>query len=205
VSSYPNKGLRNGINKAAIESGSPVAAVTQRNIEAIARLERESEASRTVGEWLADKFALVVGSWSFIVVQTVLLLIWMTINAMAWAYKWDPYPFILLNLALSFQAAFASPIIMMSQNRQARLAEKRNRLDLQINLLAEQENTELLRMVRKLCEQAGINLHEQGTGLEEDTAPEVVARQIDEAHAADLVKGEPPNSSLASDTSATSQ
>jgi uncharacterized membrane protein len=192
VDSSRNRILRRGITSAAAKNGSPVTQVTQRNIEAVARMERESEASRTFGEWLADRFAIVVGSWTFILIQSLLLAAWMAMNALAWVYKWDAYPFILLNLVLSFQAAFASPIIMMSQNRQARLAEKRNRLDLQINLLAEQENTELLRMVRKLCEQAGISLHEQESGLEQDTPTEFVARQIEEAHATESPEEERP-------------
>lgn len=68
------------------------------------------------------------------------------------------YPFVLLNLALSFQAAYASPIIMMSQNGQPRMSERRNHLDLQVNLLAEQENTEMLRLLRLLCERLEIQI-----------------------------------------------
>ncbi|HEY4310819.1 MAG TPA: DUF1003 domain-containing protein [Pirellulales bacterium] len=180
---FQNDLLQRSIESTAEASGTPVTEITQRNIEAIARMEKDAEASRTLGERLADRFAAIVGSWTFIAIQSFLLLVWMVFNILAWSYHWDPYPFILLNLALSFQAAFATPVIMMSQNRQARLAEKRNRLDLQINLLAEQENTELLRMVRKLCEKAGIASHEGNTSLEQDTPAEVVAQQIEEANA----------------------
>lgn len=66
------------------------------------------------GAALADWVAKSVGSWRFIVVQSVLLAIWVILNVMAFIQHWDPYPFILLNLILSFQAAFAAPIIMMS-------------------------------------------------------------------------------------------
>jgi len=103
-----------------------------------------------LGECVADGVAAAIGSWTFIITQSVLLALWMVLNIIAWIHHWDPYPFILLNLALSFQAAFAGPIIMMSQNRQTRQAEQRNRLDLQINLLAEQESTEILRLFRSL-------------------------------------------------------
>jgi hypothetical protein len=96
-----------------------VAEVTKQNISAISTLEHSSEGHRTRGEKLADLFASVVGSCPFIIIQSVILAVWVGLNLLAWSYKWDPYPFILLNLALSFQAAFASPIIMMSQNRQA--------------------------------------------------------------------------------------
>jgi uncharacterized membrane protein len=185
VKAYKNELLQHGIESAAVAIGSTVEEVAQRNIEAIARMERESEAARTRGEWLADWFATIVGSWTFIIVQSVLLVIWLLLNLSIWTFRWDPYPFILLNLALSFEAAFASPIIMMSQNRQGRLADKRNRLDLQINLLAEQENTELLRLVRKLCEKAGIPLESHSsTGLDQETSTRDLARQIDEAASA---------------------
>ena len=80
----------------------------------------ESHAQRlSWGERASDGFANAVGSWRFIVIQSVLLAAWIALNVTAWMREWDPYPFILLNLVLSFQAAYAAPIIMMSQNRQA--------------------------------------------------------------------------------------
>lgn len=183
MNAYKNELLEHGIESAAAAIGSTVEEVTRRNIEAVTRMERDAESSRSRGEWLADWFAAIVGSWTFITVQSVLLAAWLLLNLSIWTFAWDPYPFILLNLALSFEAAFASPIIMMSQNRQGRLADKRNRLDLQINLLAEQENTELLRLIRKLCEKAGIPLaSHEADGLAQETSPEGLARQIDEAH-----------------------
>ena len=75
----------------------------------------------TPGAMLADRVAETVGSWRFIIIQCVMLGTWITLNMIAWGNHWDPYPFILLNLALSFQAAYAAPIIMMSQNRYPRL------------------------------------------------------------------------------------
>jgi uncharacterized membrane protein len=93
----------------------------------------------TFGQRVADQFAAVMGSWTFIIIQTIVLMAWVAVNAIAWVWRWDPYPFILLNLALSFQAAYAAPIIMMSQNRQAskdRLAAENDYL---INVKAEDE------------------------------------------------------------------
>lgn len=72
----------------------------------------------SVGQRIADSVANGMGSWTFIIVQTILVVSWMVINAIAWAFHWDPYPFILLNLLFSTQAAYAAPIIMMAQNRQ---------------------------------------------------------------------------------------
>src|SRR5262249_5599728 len=139
------------------------------------------EDDRSLGERMADLIAAIVGSWPFIITQSVFLIGWMALNLVGWLYHWDPYPFILLNLALSFQAAFASPIIMMSQNRQAKLDARRNQLDLQINLLAEQENTEMLRLLRLLCEKSGIRVKpgDPARSLEQATHPDEVIRLIE--------------------------
>lgn len=77
-----------------------------------------AEGPLTFGERLADTVTERIGSWPFIIVQSIILLLWIIVNTIAWRQHWDPYPFILLNLVLSFQAAYAAPIIMMSQNRQ---------------------------------------------------------------------------------------
>ena len=76
-------------------------------------------AKLTAGQRVADAVAATMGSWSFIITQSVILTLWIALNVVAWIEHWDPYPFILLNLALSFQAAYAAPFIMISQNRQA--------------------------------------------------------------------------------------
>jgi uncharacterized membrane protein len=153
---------------------------TQRNVETIASLEKAIHEQRTAGEILADRFAAIVGSWPFILGQAAFLLAWVIVNLVEYVGHWDPYPFILLNLVLSFQAAFASPIIMMSQNRQGRLATRRNQLDLQINLLAEQESTETLRLLRRLCEHLAVDIPQPPRDeLEAVTSPEEVLEQIE--------------------------
>lgn len=70
------------------------------------------------GSRIADAVAKGMGSWSFIIIQTVFVIIWMGLNLIAYFKHWDAYPFILLNLLFSTQAAYAAPIIMMAQNRQ---------------------------------------------------------------------------------------
>jgi uncharacterized membrane protein len=72
----------------------------------------------TFGQKLSDKIANGMGSWKFILWQSVIVIIWMTLNIVGMVNHWDAYPFILLNLIFSTQAAYAAPIIMMSQNRQ---------------------------------------------------------------------------------------
>jgi uncharacterized membrane protein len=91
----------------------------------------------TPGERLADTVTGRLGSWPFIVIQSLVLLAWIALNTIAWRQHWDPYPFILLNLALSFQAAFSAPIIMMSQNRQSAKDRLRAEADYAVNLRAE--------------------------------------------------------------------
>jgi len=93
----------------------------------------------TLGQRAADRVAQIVGSWPFLITQSCLLAVWVVLNGLAWAYKWDPYPFILLNLFLSMQAAFATPIIMMSQNRQAERDRIEAHSDYQVNQKAEEE------------------------------------------------------------------
>jgi uncharacterized membrane protein len=94
---------------------------------------------QTTGQRVADALALMMGSWPFIIVQSTALAIWIALNVAAWMKHWDPYPFILLNLALSFQAAYAAPIIMMSQNRQAAKDRLMAEQDYLVNSKAEEE------------------------------------------------------------------
>jgi len=97
----------------------------------------------TTGERIADRFAAIMGSWRFIIVQSSILVMWIAINVTGWVKQWDPYPFILLNLALSFQAAYAAPIIMMSQNRQAAKDRLEAEHDYEVNLKCELEIEDL--------------------------------------------------------------
>lgn len=160
--------------------------ITRKNVEMIARIEAASHLKRPLGQRIADKFAAFIGSWTFIISQITILVSWMILNLVAWLHHWDPYPFILLNLMLTFQAAFAGPVLMMSQNRQARLNEQRNHLDLQINLLAEQENTEMLILLRRICDKLGLELEEDSTvgSLASATDPGALIEQIQETQRA---------------------
>ena len=95
--------------------------------------------SLNFGNRLADWVAKGMGSWTFIIVQTILVLVWMALNLVAYVKHWDPYPFILLNLLFSTQAAYAAPIIMMSQNRQNERDRVQANADYQTNLEAKKE------------------------------------------------------------------
>jgi len=94
---------------------------------------------RTTGQRVADGTARVLGSWPFIIGQTVIVGAWIALNVTAVVRRWDPYPFILLNLMFSVQAAYAAPILMMSQNRQAERDRYQAQADFDTNVKAEDE------------------------------------------------------------------
>ena len=103
----------------------------------------EFEESLSLGQRISDGVAEMMGSWRFIIIQSTLLAAWVVLNISAYINHWDPYPFILLNLALSFQAAYAAPIIMMSQNRQAEKDRMQSRNDYEVDMKAEMEIMQL--------------------------------------------------------------
>jgi uncharacterized membrane protein len=91
------------------------------------------------GNHLADSVAKGMGSWRFIIIQTIMVILWMGLNIVGFMYHWDVYPFILLNLLFSTQAAYAAPIIMMSQNRQSDRDRVQAQADYQTNIDAKLE------------------------------------------------------------------
>ena len=112
----------------------------------------------TTGQRIADIVAANMGSWPFIIIQSIVLVIWVVLNVRAYIRQWHPYPFILLNLALSFQAAYAAPFIMMSQNRQRDIDRKNAESDFQINIKAELEIELLHQKIDQLRETEVMNL-----------------------------------------------
>lgn len=115
-----------------------------RELRAVRRKRRAQRPSEigvhlTAGQRIADSVAAIMGSWRFIIIQSTILVLWIALNVTAYVQRWDPYPFILLNLALSFQAAYAAPFIMMSQNRQQDIDRTKAAADYQVNIKAELE------------------------------------------------------------------
>ena len=98
----------------------------------------------TFGQRAADWIANLVGTWKFIIGQSILLTFWVILNVVGWVYHWDPYPFILMNLTLSLQAAYTAPLIMMSQNRQAARDRLEAHHDFLLNQKTEQETRAIL-------------------------------------------------------------
>jgi uncharacterized membrane protein len=107
-------------------------------------------ASMSFGDRIADSVANGMGSWRFIIWQTIIVIVWMVLNVIGFMYHWDVYPFILLNLIFSTQAAYAAPIIMMSQNRQNKRDREQAENDYKTNLDAKVEIEELQKQISKL-------------------------------------------------------
>ena len=117
----------------------------------VANVDREYDARMTFGQRLSDRIAIFGGSWRFIFLFALVLVIWMGINTFLLIVRpFDPYPFILLNLVLSCLAAVQAPVILMSQNRQEARDRKRAEHDYKINLKAELEIQQLHQKVDHL-------------------------------------------------------
>ena len=136
------------------------------DLRAMRRMTRErqgtdrAEDDLTLGQKIADWVAATMGSWTFIIIQSTILFFWIVLNVTAYIQRWDPYPFILLNLVLSFQAAYAAPFIMMSQNRQQDIDRKEAANDHQINIKAELEIELLHQKIDELREKEVLFLTE---------------------------------------------
>jgi uncharacterized membrane protein len=151
-----------------------------RNIEAIAALEREALHDRTRLDRFTDAVTAAAGSPLFIVGHAIAFAAWITINLMR-GRPFDPYPFGLLMLVVSLEAIFLSAAVLMTQNRMQRQADKRAHLDLQVNLLAEQELTAILKMLTGISQRLGIEDAARGD-LEElldETDIHTIATAID--------------------------
>ena len=114
-------------------------------------IERES----TLGERIADSVARFGGSWTFIILFGVTLVVYSGLNVVLGGSAWDPYPFILLNLFLSMLAAIQAPVIMMSQNRQDMKDRLRSELDYEVNRRAETEIQDLAQKLNLLTDKIG--------------------------------------------------
>lgn len=104
----------------------------------------------TIGQRVADGTAAVMGSWKFIIAQTIFVILWMGLNVIGFIRHWDAYPFILLNLLFSTQAAYAAPIIMMAQNRQNERDRYQAKEDYYTNIQAKKEIEELQKALARI-------------------------------------------------------
>jgi len=112
---------------------------------AVINVNKVADEQMTVGQRVADKVAAGMGSWRFIIIQSCILLTWIVLNTIQLFFKpFDAYPYILLNLTLSFQAAFAAPFILISQNRQAQKDRLMAESDYHCNVKGEEETRHIM-------------------------------------------------------------
>jgi uncharacterized membrane protein len=165
-------------------SGStPVASAAIENIDAIARLEQEFLSQRTIWDRIADAVAAFSGSIAFVLLHVAGFAAWFLINLglIPGIRPFDPYPFILLAMAVSCEAVLLSTFVLMKQNRMSRRGEQRDQLHLQVALLAEKEITKVLQGQRQISEHLGIKevtSDPETRELSEHTAVDSLAREL---------------------------
>ena len=143
--------------------------VLRKNIRAIADLEQRALHQRSAADRLSDAITRATGSGPFVLFHIIGFSVWILLNVriLPGLEPFDPFPFSFLTLVVSLEAIFLSVFVLMSQNRMTRQAEKRAHLDLQVDMLAEQELTAILRMVQGLCEKQGVEVLARDDRVEE--------------------------------------
>ena len=169
--------------------------LTAENVKAIAELERAAQANQSTADRVAGLITRFCGSVTFVWVHVAWFAFWITANSGLFGKPIDPFPFNFLTLVVSLEAIFLSTFILISENRQGHLDERRSHLDLQINLLAEQENTKMLELLQAIAEKVGVPAgNDPGLAvLEQKTRPEKLLEQIEESVMKDA-KGTPTES-----------
>jgi uncharacterized membrane protein len=158
--------------------------LTRKNVERIQTLEAREHEKATTADRVADAIANFAGSIMFVWITVLLIGSWIMANlVLPRRDRIDPFPFPLLTLVLSIEAIFLSIFILMSQNRAARVSDKRSHLDLQLNLLSEQENTKMLLLLERIGQAVGaeVDADPDVQVLVQATKPEALSRQIDQA------------------------
>ena len=168
-------------SRARAERHGSVDQLTEQNVDAILRMEEAAKGERTRSDLVAEAIASFCGSMVFVWVHVVWFGFWVVINLVPGIPHIDPFPFTFLTLVVSLEAIFLSTFILISQNHDTRISERRNHLDLQINLLSEQENTQMILMLRAIAEKIGADVSNDVhlTALSEKTKPEKLAKQIE--------------------------
>ena len=156
--------------------------LTERNVEVVKKLEEAAQQERTTSDRIANVVANFCGSMTFVWVHIVWFGGWIVLNLLPGVRHIDPFPFTFLTLVVSLEAIFLSTFILISQNHDTRMSERRNHLDLQINLLSEQENTKMIMMLHAIARKVGAEEveHDQDMkDLAQDTELEKVVELID--------------------------
>lgn len=167
------------------EESSQTDALLRKNIRAIAELEQRALHQRSAADRVGDAISRMTGSAPFALFHVMWFAAWFVLNAgvVSGIDPFDPFPFSFLTLIVSLEAIFLSVFVLISQNRLTRQSEKRAHLDLQVDMLAEQELTAILRMVQGLCEKHGVEVLALDDRLEElvkETDVHTVAAALDD-------------------------
>ncbi|MEO6390226.1 MAG: DUF1003 domain-containing protein [Pyrinomonadaceae bacterium] len=150
---------------------------TSRNVNKIIAIERAQKQNRTFGEKISEAVAAFCGSMVFVYVHILWFGGWIMVNLTV--YRFDPFPFTFLTLVVSLEAIFLSTFILISQNHETQLTERRNHLDLQINMLSEQENTKMLELLGLIAEKVGVAADDPAMeALKEEVDPQTLVEQI---------------------------
>jgi uncharacterized membrane protein len=156
------------------------------NVWKVAHLEARAKKERTTGEKIAEYIANFCGSMAFVYIHLVWFGGWIVLNSFS-QWTFDPFPFTFLTLCVSLEAIFLSTFILISQNNETRLTERRNYLDLQVNMLAEQESTKTLELLQRIARKVGIDADDaESKELLEPTNPEELLEKIKEAVEGDV-------------------
>ena len=156
--------------------------LTRQNVEAISQLEEAAREQRSSGDRIADVIAKFCGSMTFVWVHVIWFGLWIGYNLLPGVKHIDPFPFTFLTLVVSLEAIFLSTFILISQNHDTRISERRNHLDPQINLLTEQENTTMIAMLRAIAHKVGVDLSNDSRVqvMSEETKPDRLVQQIEQ-------------------------
>ena len=160
----------------------PAGPAVHRNVAQIAKLEEEQIHGRGLSQRIAGAVTRAAGTSTFALAHLIWFAGWIAINT-GWVRRlraFDPFPFNLLTMVVSLEAIFLSIWILISQNDMARQSDRRAHLDLQVNLLAEQESTQTLRLVREIAERLGVSTTTADDTLEGETDLEHLASTMDE-------------------------
>jgi uncharacterized membrane protein len=156
----------------------PVPAPIRRNIESITQLEQAFVQQRTAVDVISDTVTGFTGSLRFILAHAAFFTAWILLNTVLLpaADRFDPFPFGFLGLVVGLEAIFLSTFVLMSQNRQNRMADQWAHVDLQVTLLAEQENTKMLQMLQRIYDFLGL---EKETRHDKELKELVEATQVE--------------------------
>lgn len=157
------------------------------SVEQLARLIRRDERALSRGDRIANAMTAFSGSMVFVALHALWFSVWMLLNLGVFGLPaFDPFPFGLLTLVVSLEAIFLSTFVLISQNRQAQLADHRQKVTLEVDVLAEQETTKLLRMMAEIHHLLGLHSDddEELHRLEQSTRLEELAERIETAEAA---------------------